>query len=1022
MTTIREGNGRQRQPAGHQPFAPGGPSTSRQEVDELYEAAEEFFRSLSKAMPASVPWLHDPALTPGHRVSHYEILERIGAGGMGTVYRAHDTRLDRVVALKFLPAHLSALPDAREQLLAEARAAAALEHPNICTVYEIGESEDGRPFIAMALCEGETLQDRLRRGPVPPEEAVDIAAQIARGLKAAHARGIVHRDVKPGNVMLTAEGTVKLLDFGLAKAANVALTRPGATPGTIAYMSPEQARGDLLDPRTDLWSLGVVLYEMLTGVRPFRGGNDRAVIQAILHEVPASTERHEVPTWLARIVERLLQKDPDDRIASADELLILLEQKRVGSWFAIAPLDRWFAESALGRVAMGVAGVLAAVGLVLGIRTARDAESPIPAVDAAGAAPAIAVLPFSVHGPELEVWREGMVDLLSMGLDGAGGLRAIDSRTLLARWNEKLGDQAVADLEMALGVARQTQASYALVGSAVTAGPRVRFAADVYDLESGLSLGQAVVEGPPDSIFALVDLLGMRVLEVVFQGDRDDLPSIDLAAVTTSSLPALKAFLDGEVHFRRTEFGAAAEAWEQAIRADTLFALAYYGLAETYGWWGEDGDPDRAYQMLDRAYRLADRLPAREATMVRARWAGWNKPGGLAAAEEAARRYPDDAEALYILAEAYFHHPEALRGPEEAEHAFRRAAGLEPASALYRVHLLDLSFLWRPDSARVAHEVDAYGRLAPASARARAGRVALALAYGDAGSRVWAQAALDSLGPESASKVFDFLSHPGLAAEREAAFPAIDRRVDGGARQWLRLLRFRGLGVTDGRVREALATLDRPGTPEVLRFCGPLYLSDRGLPVPEAILAERLAAMGASDSVPENRFWITCAAGYTAERGLWREHADLRARAEGIARRELAAGDSASAMAWERAARMVEAHGLWRRGQTEQALHGFESALASDNLGWGALWYVGRLAFELDRLDQAERTFQALWQWDGTTAQIYLGRIYERTGRPAEALEAYEFVLHAWRNADPELKPLVDEARQGVTRLSGAED
>ncbi len=442
------------------------------------EAAEAFFAGLAETVVSP---------TQGHPVGHYRLIGALGSGGMGTVYRAYDTRLDREVALKFLPPHLSAQLEARERLLVEARAAAALEHPNICSIHEIGETSAGRPFIAMACYEGETLKERLARGSVPPAEAVAIAVQVARGLRAAHAHGIVHRDVKPANVILGTDGMVRLLDFGLAKIADVTLTGPGATPGTVAYMSPEQARGDAVDHRTDLWSLGVVLYEMLTGERPFGGGNDRAVIQAILHEEPEpiSKRRSDTPAPLARIAERLLQKSPAGRYGSADALLADLVSAPPAE--AITPVRRWI--PAFRPVAIGGTGVLAAVALLYLVRTVDDPERLTPPANATALAPAIAVLPFTVRGQGLEVWREGMVDLLSMGLDGAGGLRAIDSRTLLARWQEAVGDKTVADLALALGVASRTQARYALVGSAVAAGPRIRFAADVYDLESGRSVG-----------------------------------------------------------------------------------------------------------------------------------------------------------------------------------------------------------------------------------------------------------------------------------------------------------------------------------------------------------------------------------------------------------------------------------------------------------------------------------------------------------------------------------------------------
>ncbi|MGH7588536.1 MAG: protein kinase domain-containing protein [Gemmatimonadota bacterium] len=980
----------------------------------LTDAAEGFFQCLSEALPAPPPYARGPELSIGQHVGHYEILGRIGAGGMGTVYRARDTRLERDVALKFLPPHLTSSSEARARLLLEARAAAALEHPNVCTVYEMGETGDGRAFIAMALCRGETLRERLERGPLLPEEAVTTATQIAHGLAAAHAHGILHRDVKPGNVMLTEDGTVKLLDFGLAKLADVTLTTPEVHPGTVAYMSPEQARGDALDSRTDLWSLGIVLYEMLTGVRPFRGGSDRLILDVILQvdPPPVSTLRPGVPARLGRIVDRLLRKERDERYGSATELLADLDPTQSGS-----PGGRRTPGATKRRVALATAGMLAAAALFLGVRTRDVPGTLVPAADPAGAAHAIAILPFSVHGQDLEIWREGMVDLLSMGLDGAGDLRAIDSRTLLALWNEAVGTDAVPDLGLSLEVARRTGAKYALVGSGIAAGPQVRFAADVYDLESGRSLGQAVAEGPSDSTFALVDRLAMETLAVVFQGDSDELPAIDLAAVTTPSLPALKAYLDGEVHYRRSEPISAVEAWERAVRADTLFALAYYGLSEAYAW-EEVGDGEKAFQRLDRAYRLADRLPAREAELVRTKWSRWHgEPGSLTAVEETARRYPDDAEALYNLADAYLHRPDAMRGPADVERAFRRAAGLQPASALYRAHLLELAFWWRPDSARVAREVEAYERLAPRAIRTQAGRIAFALAFGDSATRARARIELDGLDPQSTSLAYELLGHSRFSRQREIVQQAIDWRSEGSPRT--RLVRIHSTGATDGRIRQALAFLDDHGTPDLGRDCGRLHLSVRGLPVPGENLAEGYARNRADSTALESRHMVACAAGYAAERGRWREHAELLAHAQDVVRRELAAGDSASARRWQVAVREAEAHGFWHRGRKDLALRNFERILRDDQLrGTRSLWYVGRLAFELGRLQQAERAFQALWYWDGPPAQLYLGRIYERTDRRAEALKAYESVVYGWRNADPELQPLIEEARQAIRRLT----
>ena len=256
----------------------------------------------------------------GQTVSHYKILEKVGSGGMGVVYRALDTRLNRTVALKFLPQDLTRDDDARQRFVQEAQAASALDHSNICTIHEIDTTSDGRMFLALGYYEGETLKKRIERGPLSAPEALDVAIQVAQGLVKAHEAGIVHRDIKPANLMLTKDGVVKILDFGIAKLSGVTgLTRTGLTVGTVMYMAPEQLNGGGVDHRADVWALGVVLYEMLTGVRPFRGDRDAAVINAILHDTPQRIGelRADAPRALEPILARALGKETSARYATA---------------------------------------------------------------------------------------------------------------------------------------------------------------------------------------------------------------------------------------------------------------------------------------------------------------------------------------------------------------------------------------------------------------------------------------------------------------------------------------------------------------------------------------------------------------------------------------------------------------------------------------------------------------------------------------------------------------------------------
>ena len=260
----------------------------------------------------------------GKTVSHYKIIRELGAGGMGVVYEAVDTKLDRTVALKFLPSESTRDPEAKARFVHEAKAASAIDHPNVCNIYEIDETEDGHLFLAMACYEGETLKDRIARGPLPIDDALDITRQVAEGLTKAHERDIVHRDIKPANIFIINDGVVKILDFGLAKLSGLTqLTKTGTTMGTGHYMSPEQASGRETDHRTDLWSLGVLLYEMLTGQVPFPGEHVQAVLYGILNSEPepVTNLRPGVAIDLEEFLTRCLAKDPDQRFQSGHEIL-----------------------------------------------------------------------------------------------------------------------------------------------------------------------------------------------------------------------------------------------------------------------------------------------------------------------------------------------------------------------------------------------------------------------------------------------------------------------------------------------------------------------------------------------------------------------------------------------------------------------------------------------------------------------------------------------------------------------------
>lgn len=574
----------------------GGDAKLQEELLSLLaasEGAEEFFAKLgdvvmsppllAEAVNDAVAFGSDSpgesrrpvepyVLDDGSVVGHYSIVGRLGRGGMGTVYRAHDTRLNREVALKFLYPHLTSDADAEVRLLAEARAAAALQHPNICVVHEIGETPEGQPFIAMALCEGDTLKQRLSKGAIAPDEAVAITVQLARALKEAHSRHIIHRDVKPGNIILGSDGTVKLLDFGLAKSADVSVTRPGSTPGTVAYMSPEQVRGDGVDQRSDLWSLGVVIYEMLAGRRPFRGGSDRVILQAILHEDPEPLQSFAagVPAHVVAVVQRLLRKGSDLRYESAEAVLADLEHASAADAGRVdvgarRPQRRtaWMAGVAILIVATVAATAWWGVG----------AKGPQSAITAAGRSePSIAVLPLAnLSGDSLDAAiAVGMTEDLISTLARSGGVRVISSTSTSGFRDRTIDVRQIAD---SLGV------SNILEGGIQKSGSQIRVEVRLVAARDGSTLWSQAYDREYKDMFALQDEIVRAVAyELGMRFDRVR----QLRRHHPRSIAAYELYLRGsDPLLLRSQSGVwkALEYFEQAIAADSTYAAAHAGLA-----------------------------------------------------------------------------------------------------------------------------------------------------------------------------------------------------------------------------------------------------------------------------------------------------------------------------------------------------------------------------------------------------------------------------------------------------------
>ena len=507
----------------------------------------------------------------GDQINHFRIVGKLGDGGMGRVYKALDLTLDRTVALKFLPSHLSGNEDAKRRLVREAKAASALDHPNICAIHEIGETDEKRLFISMAYYDGETLKTKIARGPLPVGEALAYGARIAAGLRRAHGAGFVHRDIKPANVIVTAHGEVKVLDFGLATTAGRDLTREAVTIGTVAYMSPEQTRGEAVDQRSDVWSLGVVLYEMLTGQKPFRGDSERSVIHAIRHDPPPPVDRPGYPAGVATFVSACLEKDAALRPQAAEDVLSHLERLAAPRSASAPTWHRWRTK----RVALyvGAAAVLLAVaGYPL---VARQLRRQAAAVQSAPTF--IAVLPFANVSPdrENEYFADGMTEELITALTRIEGLH-VTARTSSFAFKGKEWD--VRDVARRLGVGS------VIAGSVRLAGDRLRVTAQLIDARTGTSLWSETYERPMNDVFAVQDDITRAIVAALDLRLKSG-ASGALTRRATPNVEAYDLYLRGRFAWNQRTPRALAQAGQyfaEAAVKDSAFALAYVGHADVY--------------------------------------------------------------------------------------------------------------------------------------------------------------------------------------------------------------------------------------------------------------------------------------------------------------------------------------------------------------------------------------------------------------------------------------------------------
>ena len=981
-----------------------GDASLEREVDELLaHSGSSFLETPALHAAARLMTVRHDSLAGTH-LGPYHVESLLGAGGMGDVYRARDTRLERVVAIKVLPSGAAVSPQALERFRREARAASSLNHPNICTIYDVGVDP---PFIAMELLEGETLQQQLMRGPVAMSVLVDVAIAVADALDGAHGTGIVHRDIKPANIFLTRRGP-KVLDFGLAKAASdqdasnashgaagsgdSLVTHPGHMLGTVAYMSPEQVRAQPLDARTDLFSFGVVLYEMATGTRPFLGDSSKIIVDAILNGSPTPPIRlnPDVPGDLARIVEKCLEKDRDDRYRSAADLRADLHRLKRDSGSEpgpIGPEARVLMRSARRWKVM--APVVAAVLVVSGGAYAYFHRTPgLTSKDTI----VLAEFTNTTGDPVFDgTLRQG----LAIQLEQSPFLSLV-SEDRVQRTLRLMGQPSDARLtsERARDVCERTASAAVLDGSIATLGRQYVLGLRARSCQTGDILDQEQVQAAnkEDVLHALSRIavtFRTRVGESLATIERHNTP---LPEATTPSLEALKAYAEARrVH--TTSGPAALALFTRAVEIDPTFAIAHAYLGHTYG---ERGESALAATHVARAYQLRNRVSDAEKFFLTVSY-HLRVTGNLDAAQKAcqlwAQTYPREPNPHVFLENMIYpvlgKHEEAIEEGnaaialdpdyvfpyfglaashlylgqlDAAENVWQRATEHKLALPYSAAERYDIAFL-RGDAAEMQRQA-ALGRGKPGVDDVISNKEALVLAYSGrlrqarAESRRAVQLAEGAAQPERAAL------YETAAALREAFFGNI------------------ALARTS-----ALSALAHSRGREV-KYGAAFALALSGDSAHAHALADDLERQFAEDTAVRSHY-------LPALRGL-----------VALNRGQPAKGVDS-----------LQAAMLYERGAPPSTIHGF----------FGGLYptYVrGQAYFAAHQGAAAAAEFQKVLDHRGIVvsdpvgalARLQLGRAFAMAGEPARARIAYQDFLTLWKDADPDI-PILKQAQAEYSAL-----
>jgi tetratricopeptide (TPR) repeat protein/predicted Ser/Thr protein kinase len=970
----------------------------------------------------------------GKTISHYKILEKLGEGGMGVVYKAEDTKLKRTVALKFLPPHISESGEEKERFIHEAQSASALNHPNITTIHEIDEFE-GQMFIVMEYCEGKTLKQIIEKEPLSIKKVLDIGIQICEGLTAAHKKEIVHRDIKSDNIMITKEGQVKIMDFGLAKLKGATkLTKTRSTLGTLAYMSPEQAQGEEVDSRSDIFSSGIVLYELLTGKLPFEGEHQAAIVYSIINEEPQQVVRYnnKVSAELERIVFKALAKDREERYQHSDDLLAdLRHEKKSLEYVKTGQIPKEVILPKPKRkvlpIAIPASVVFVLVLLFLILKPFKFEVAPEKGAIAKENSLAVMYFDNLVDPEDKQKLGEIVTNLLITGLSESQYLKVVSSQRLydILKLLGREGEKRI-DKNMATQVATKAGVKWMLLGSILQVKPRIEITTQLVDVGTGeIKASQRISGEKEQDVFSLVDKLTVEIkkgFSLPAPAQQEKEPSV--ANVTTHSQEAYRYYLEGMDYFNKYYLAEAEKSFMNALEYDSTFAMAYHRLAIIKNWYG---DNKAAKELIAKATKYSDRVTQKEKLKIKSfeSYISGNYSQSIKELQKIVELYPDEKEAFLRLGQI---HGE-LREFDEAIHCLSKAIERD---SLYKEAYNVLAYAYNDvgDFDKSIWAINKYISLAPNEANPYDSRADLYAWNGKLDQAIESYKKALEIKPDfymSEAKLGTMYPFKRDYARAESCFEELSSSNNKLFRSLGRLL-LAFIPLYQGRFEDALKVLD------------------------DGIAADRMEQAEMED----NAYKHFIKAGIYEERKKWGlalnesqiciqilkkvtpndpvNHRDYYAYLLAMSGKIAEAEEVARALKKdiEQKNPTLMYSYWWTLGDIDQAKGDIKTAIdyfeKADKDAPTPSFYrrytLAKIYLQTGRLDEAVAELEkALSRYDGNRlgieavkAYYLLGLAYEKSGWNKKAIEQYEEFLDIWKNADPGI-PEVADAKERLKKL-----